>query len=239
MIDVNVSLGCWPFQRFAISTAAELTEHLRGEGITQAWVSAMESVLYPDPDIYDDLLFEQLADIDMLRPVKTVNPTLPNWRESLERAGHAIKLYPNYHKYRLDDDRVMALCETDRIVMIHMRIDDERNQSSLLQVPGVHPHELIALAQRRPDTTFVALCAYRAEAIELATCAPNILVDLSFVELLDTVKNLLEQVSAEQVLFGSHTPMLYTRSAVLKWQLADVSERIKQQIAHGNAQRMQ
>ena len=56
--------------------------------------------------------------------------------------------------------------------------------------------------------------------------------------MLDTVKDLLEQVSAEQVLFGSHTPMLYTRAAVMKWQLADVSEEIKQQIAHGNVQQL-
>ena len=43
-IDVNVSLGFWPFQRFVTRSAAALASHLRRCGIRRGLVSAIESM---------------------------------------------------------------------------------------------------------------------------------------------------------------------------------------------------
>ena len=64
-----------------------------------------------------------------------------------------------------------------------------------------------------------------------ALTAANIHVDLSFVERLDTVAALLAEVPARQVLFGSHTPFLYTRAAVMKLRTAAVGRRELRAIA--------
>jgi predicted TIM-barrel fold metal-dependent hydrolase len=63
-------------------------------------------------------------------------------------------------------------------------------------------------------------------------------VDISFVETLNTVSALLKEIPATRVLFGSHTPFLYTRSAIMKIKAAEISQEDLDAITYGNAQRL-
>jgi len=247
IVDVNVSLGTWPFQKFALNTPGQLARHLKKEGIAAAWVSAIDSVLYPDPDVYDETLFQKLRRHKSLRFVKTVNPTLANWRESLEhwvreRGIRAVKLFPNYHQYSLKDERVSEMMTAARahrlVVLVQMRLEDERSHYPLMQVPGVACEEVIRLARAFPRVPFIALCAYFAEAGPVARAGRNLHVDLSFMETVDTLKTALKSIPAGQVLFGSHTPFLNTRSALMKLELARAGRRQLRMISSGNAARL-
>jgi len=245
--DVNVSLGRWPFSALRPDTPARLERHLRAEGIGRAWVSATESILFPDPDVYDEALFQKLRRRRTLRFVKTVNPTLPNWRESLEhwtrtRRIRAVKIFPNYHRYSLGDrcaTELAAVLRSQRLrLLVQMRVDDERNQSPLMQVPGVPYQDVITLAGRFPRMPVVALCPYLLEAKTLAPARPNLCVDLSFMETPDMLRTALATIPARQIVFGSHTPVLYTRSAAMKLGLANIGKRQRRMIASGNAARI-
>jgi len=55
------------------------------------------------------------------------------------------------------------------------------------------------------------------------------------VETLRTVDSLLKEVPQERVLFGSHTPFLQTRAAVMKLRAPYVPEPIQRAIAWENA----
>ena len=211
LIDVNVSLGHWPFQRFAVRTPAQLERRMRRESVATAWVSAIESVLHPDPDVYDDLLATALAGRRGLRLVKTVNPTLAGSAERLDRwcarrRPRAVKLFPGYHGYDLGDERVaavMALARRRRLaVMVQMRVEDERSHHPLMKVPPVSVADVARLARAFTSVPVVALCAYLAEARTLTTMAPNVHVDLSFLETLDTVASALTDIPVRQLLFG-------------------------------------
>lgn len=243
LIDVNVSLGHWPFQRFAQRNVAELDAHFAQEGITEAWVSSLDAVLYPDADQCDEELFARLELFPRLRPVKTINPALGNFRQSFAAfpAVHAIKLLPNYHQYNLADERVAELmslaARRHTLILVQMRLDDVRNQYPLMKVPAVPAEQIVQLALAFPHVHFIALGAYHDELSTLVA-ADNVMADLSFLELLRTVESALARFPASRLLFGSHTPMLYTRAAVLKWQLADVPEPVRHQIARGNALRL-
>lgn len=247
LIDVNVSLGRWPFQRFVPATPKKLAEHLKAEGISSAFVSAIEAVFYPDPDVYNKLLRRRLGPHSNLMPVIVVNPALANWREALKvHLGSpqvkAVKIVPNYHNYSLARRSAAELMDelTARKIplLIQMRIEDERNQYPLLKVAGVDYKGIIKLANRFQGLPIICLCPYFREAIPLVKETTNIYVDISFVEKLDTVASLLKEIKSERVLFGSHTPFLYTRSAVMKIKEARIAKRDFNALAFRNACRL-
>ena len=107
LIDVDVSVGHWPFQRLKPDTAEQLAGHLQDLGVDQGLVSAVETALYPDPHEYNVSLLTAVAHREGLRPVPVLNPSLPGWEACLASyldrpAVPAVKILPNYHLYALD-----------------------------------------------------------------------------------------------------------------------------------------
>lgn len=244
LIDVNVTLGAWPFQKFFEDTPARLEATLRREGIGGAWVSAAESILFPDPEVHDELLFRRLRGQPFFRPVKVVNPVLGNWRERLCAAVkqwrvRAIKLFPNYHRYSLLSDDARALVREaqrlDLAVLVQMRVEDERAQYPLMEVPGVAWTDVVKLAGRFPRARFVVLCAYYGEAKEMTRRRRNLWVDTAFLETGQVMEQVAREFPVRQVLFGSHAPFLYAGAGARKLMLARLSRRVLRQVAHANA----
>lgn len=248
LIDVNCSLGNWPFMRFAQDTPAKLAKHLAAEGVTTALVSALDNVLYPDFHTYNCILRKKLKPYPSLIPVMTLNPAMSHWRDSLAQydaaeTAHTVKIFPNYHRYSLTDpcvDQLMcALAKRPkRTLIIQMRIEDERNQYPLMKIPGVPAGEIIQLANRYPRHNILCLCPYRAEAITLVRETKNVSVDISFCEFLNTLKTLLRDIPARRLFFGSNTPMLYTRAAGMKIKLAEIPKQAMRAITAQNARRL-
>ena len=240
LIDVNVSFGNWPFQNFFLDTPGKLAKHLKKEKISSALVSSIETVLYPDPDVYNKLLFEKLKPYPFLIPIPIINPSLSDWRENLKKYKRikAIKVLPNYHNYSLSKKSVNVLMnelkERKMVLMIQMHLEDERNQYPLLKVSGVKFKEVIKLANRFPQIPILCLCPYYGEAVRLVKETANVYVDISFTEHLDTIATLLKEIPASRILFGSHTPFLYARSAVMKIESADISKKDAQVIMSRN-----
>ncbi|MDD2710534.1 MAG: amidohydrolase family protein [Verrucomicrobiae bacterium] len=241
--DVNASIGHWPFQKFDLTTPAALCRHLKKTGIRRALVSCIDSVLYPDPAVFDDILFKTAKAHPMLVPVPTVNPSLSNWRASLRRDSlAAVKIIPNYHRYNLDDPSVAELAgilEKQKIpLLIQMRVDDERNQCPFMKVPGVETEKIIRFARRFPKIPMVCLCPYFGEAIQLAQKTANLHVDISFIETFQTLQTLLKNIPSSRVLFGSHTPFLCAESALMKLSASKIPAKAIEDIALKNAGRI-
>ena len=223
-VDASVWLGPWPFGFLEPATATALAAHQAALGIEHSLVAPLAAVFHPTPAAANEQLLAALADHPTLEPVLVVNPAVADWPREVARAAAAprvrqLRLVPNYHGYLLDDARVdqllAAAAAAGLRVSVQVRLEDERAHYPLLQVPGVPVAEIIALAARHPATVLLALCAYRHEALALAA-SRNVLVDLSHVEVLDTVDDTLRQASADQLVFGSHTPFLVTAAALAK-----------------------
>jgi len=232
---------------FSLTTPASLVAQLESEGIQQAWISASESILFPDPDIPDERLFSAFAPHPSVIPVKTLNPVLGNWRESLELAvsgwgARLVKVYPNYHRYSLIDGPMGELATTlaaRRIpLLIQMRVEDERNQYPLMKVSGVPAHEVATLAAIHPRLSIVVLSAYLSEIAVMTAGHNNVHADISFADSRDTLGHLLAATPPDNLLFGSHTPFLYTRSAVMKLAAGKIDAEPRRKIASGNAERV-
>jgi predicted TIM-barrel fold metal-dependent hydrolase len=242
IIDCNVGFGHWPFARFAEDTPAKLDRVLAREGIDRALVSSAEAVLYEEPEECNRELERKLARFPRLVPVPVASPRVKSAAAILAKPGiRALKLIPNYHAYSLTDHRAVDLCaraaELRIPVLVQMRVEDERSHYELLKVPGVTVEEIASLAARLSGLSIVALCPYFAEAVRLAEI-PDVYVDISYAETLDTLGRLCARVPAAKVLFGSHAPWLYARAAVRKLALSSIDEGERRAIGAGNAARL-
>jgi predicted TIM-barrel fold metal-dependent hydrolase len=247
LADVNCVLGHWPFRHLEPSTPEALAAQLESEGIRRALVYSLEAVLSPDLDRCNRELFAACRGSTTLVPVPTIDPSLPSWRRDLEACRGeswpgAVRIVPQYHRYRLADTAADALADilaaANTTLVVQMRVDDERNQYPLMQVPGVPVDDIAALVSRHGDLRILCLCCYLPEAVRIAQAGPNVAVDTSFIEVLDTLRVLLAEVPARQVAFGSYTPMLYTRANVMKVSFAEVAIEQREQVAWRTATRL-
>lgn len=241
LFDVNVSIGHWPFQRFAFYQIEDLCSALHERGIKGAMVSPVEAILNSDPH-YNQVLAEMCGEGTDLIPVPVVDASMPGWQQRVAEGSRAIKIIPNYHRYALHTEPVrdlMLFLQSRALpLIIQMRVDDERNQHPLMRVPGVATSEMLQLARLYPQQKILCLNAYIQEATELLQQSENIYIDISFCEHMDTLATLTANLPVDRLLFGSHTPFLYTRAAVMKVKGSRISEADKQKIAFKNAMQL-
>ena len=247
LIDVSTAVGRWPFCRRQSITPAGLSSLLKRAGVDLALTSSLEAVFHEDPDEDNRLLFHQLGGHKRLVPVPVVNPRMADWRDVVGRwapKAPAVKILPSYHAFSLADANVAALAaelmRRGKPLMVQMRMEDERVQAPAFRVPPVPVADIVALAGRFPRLNIVALSAYRQEAADLVAQAPRVWVDVSMLDGMDTVGAAvrLNRAFAGRLMLGSHSPLYYTRSAVLKVQTAEVTAAVRQAILGGTARKL-
>lgn len=252
MIDTNVTLERWPFRRLNLDEPSKLVTKLQSRGVTQAWAGSFDGLFHRDIAAVNQRLADacQQAGKDFLRPFGTVNPVLPDWQDDLRRCHEVhkmpgVRLHPNYQGYTLDDPRFAELLsrasERGLIVQLALSMEDERTQHALHLVPHVDPKPLAAIVAKLPRLKLVLLNAFRSlpvlKAAEVAK-AGQVWFDIAMLESVAGVTKLIEQVSPERVLFGSHSPLFYLESAELKLVESGLPESVLRQIRTDNAQRL-
>jgi hypothetical protein len=101
-IDINVSTGPWPFQRFALASLNDLQAHMSERDMEAALVSHLGTVFHADPQPFNEELFSEAAGLPAIRPVPVINPSLPGWERMIdlylsEHAPVAVKALPSHH----------------------------------------------------------------------------------------------------------------------------------------------
>lgn len=242
MIDCNASLGNWPFRHLAHSDPDGLLALMDENGIQQAWVSPLE-VLYRSLFEANNALRAKLAGHeDRLRLVPAINPAYPGWDDDLAEYLawdiFALRLLPNYHGYDLLSGDLAALLDlaerSKLVVQIAVRMQDERLHHPLVRVAPVDLKPLEMLAADHPGARFMVLNASRPEARAI----DNVWWEISHTEGIGGVGKLVDVVGIDKVTLGSHAPLLYMKSAVLKLQEADLPEAALTKIRVGNAQEL-
>jgi len=170
LIDVNINLSRWPLRRLRGDDTANLVGRLRIHGISQAWAGNFDALLHKDMAAVNAWLAEECRrhGRGLLVPAGSVNPKLPDWEQDLRRCAEdhrmtAIRLYPNYHGYQLDDPDFIGLLRlaSDRrlIVQLAMLMEDERMMHPLMRVPVVDIAPLAGVLRDIPEARLVLLNA--------------------------------------------------------------------------------
>ena len=85
-----------------------------------------------------------------------------------------------------------------------------------------------------PEIKIVVFCPYFFEAVKLGKIK-NVYIEISFVETFKTIPALIKEIPLDKIIFGSHTPFLYTQAAISKVKYAEISEEEKEKIYFKNA----
>ena len=253
LIDVNLSLSHWPLRRLPADEPAALQQKLHDCGIIQGWAGSLDGLLHKDLASVN----ARLADAchrppfrKTLLPFGSVNPIASDWEEELRRCVEVhhmpgIRLHPNYHGYRLDHPacgRLLRAATTRRlIVQLALIMEDERMMHPLLRIDPVDPAPLVPLIQQTPGLRLILLNAFRtmrAETLKKVLAAGEVYVEISMLEGAGGVEHLLTQLPPERVLFGSHAPLFYAESAVLKLKESSLSADQLHAVGLKNARRL-
>jgi hypothetical protein len=182
-----------------------------------------------------------------LLPLGSVNPKLPAWQEDFRRCSEehkmpGIRLHPNYHGYDLKDPvfaELLHLASAQRLVVqLAVCMEDERTQHPLMRVPPVDLSPLPDLLKGAPEARVIILNSdplHNLEQLQKLLSAGNIYFDIAMVERVGGVARLAQKVSIKRVLFGSHSPLFYFDSALLKIREAGFTETEEQAVLEQNA----
>jgi uncharacterized protein len=251
LVDTNVTLSRWPERRLPLDETKTLVAKLRSQGVTEAWAGSFDGLLHKDIAGVNARLAAgcRKEGRGLLVPFGSINLNLPDWEQDLRRCHEehqmpGVRLHPNYHRYQLDDPRFAKLLdlagERKLIVQLAVSMEDERTQHPLMQVPHVDIKPLPTVLKSRQNVQVVLLNWWRgvkSDQLPKLASAGQVFFDIATVEGVGGVGNLLKQVPADRVVFGSYAPFFYFESALLKLKESPLTDPQLTAIRADNAQR--
>lgn len=251
LIDVNTSVGHWPFRALPDRTVDDLLRQMDRAGIDQACVCCQHGLFYWDvQQANEELARDGASHGDRLIPIATLNPNYIAWQDDLKRCVETLgfrglRLFPLYHRYEMHVgtglELLNAAVEMNLPVQIPIRVVDPR-QRHWLDVDRMLTLDEIADAVRAcPQGRYVVLDhrggpteSFRQMRDELDA---TVYFDLSREPVVfdDHGKSLVESVGVDRLLFG--TAMLHKppEVALLRFERLPVDDAHRERIACQNA----
>ena len=254
MIDINAYLGHFAFRHLRHNTPAELLALMDRKGIERAVVSSASAIAYRNAQAGNEELAAQVKPHrDRLIPFAVLNPAYAGWRDDLEICRQefgmkGLRLYPRWHNYRLTDssclELVHAATERGFPITIPLRVEDRRQQSWLVDIPNVPYEEIVALVQAAPKASFILMNGSGYTGSPLGRKNNGLPANYAIeICLLTAVLNnelgrLLSNLGEDRLVFGTGMPFHYPDPAILKLEVLEAPDRVKEKIRRGNAARL-
>jgi len=251
IVDVNAYLGHFAFRRLRHNTAAALLVLMDSKRIDKAAVSSAGAITYRNAQAGNEEVAEEVrVRSDRLIPFAVINPFYAGWQDDLkichEEFGMAgLRLYPKWHNYQLSSpccrELVNAATERGMVISIPIRVEDNRERSWLLNVPDVSLEEIVELVKAHPKARFILLNGIGYTGCLLGRkdngLPSNYAIELSRLSavLANELGQLITNLGAERVMFGSGMPFNYPDPALVKLEVLDASEADKEKIRSQNA----
>ena len=256
-IDFHTYLGHWPFRQLRGNSPAGLVEYMGRFGIDQAVVANIHGVFYKNTQPANEELTEAIqAYPGRFIPYAVINPSYPDWEHDLEvchvKLGmKGLRLYPQYHDYKLTDPRLAKLLERARGLNLPVAFSrwlvDERQQSWMDIGGQLTLDSLVPVIKDNPGTFVLLNVNITHLKDEYLTALRN--VDVYF----DTVYasacvppasgydvlRLVKEFGSDRFLFGSAYPFRDPISALIRLEIvSELDAAAKEAIWSGNAQRL-
>jgi hypothetical protein len=249
-LDVAAFVGGYPFRHLPDASPAWLLRQMDRTGIDTAWVGYLPSAWHRDPAPGNaELIVLLRSHANRLRPVPTIHPALPGWKDDLRAAldagAPAVRAYPTIHG--LDPAGVemggliTAAATLGLPVILTVRLEDLRQRHPLDVVPDLPAAAIRALARLDPGARLIVTHADRAllEEVHFGLTpdeARRVLWDISWIwgPPQDHLRTLLSTVGAARFTFGTGMPLRIPDGAIAKLDLLQLSAEERERITAGN-----
>ena len=251
IVDVNAYLGHFAFRRLRHNTAASLLALMDSKRINKAVVSSASAITYRNAQAGNEEVAEDVrGQSDRLIPFAVINPSYAGWQDDLKICNEefgmvGLRLYPKWHNYKLSSaycrELVNAATERGMAISIPIRAEDNRQRSWLLNVPDVPLDEIVELVKAHPKARFILLNGIGYTRCPLGRkdngLPPNYAIGLSRLSavLANEIGQLITNLGAERVMFGTGMPFKYPDPALVKLEVLDANEADKEKIRSKNA----
>lgn len=230
IIDVNTSLGHYPFRQLPQRTADELVRLMDRNGLDRAVVSSLHAVFYRDAQRgNEELMAATRVHGGRFVPVATVNPAYVGWDRDLAQCVQewkvkAVTLVPEHHGYSLTDDRGRAalarIAEYGVPVVLRQRFEDRRQRHAWDKAEDLDQKTLLAIAGAHPTLKLLLVNWLGLDGARLAEAGlkGRVLIDIArpHVVFRKDVLRLIDTLGADAVAFGSHLPFEYVAPSLIK-----------------------
>ncbi|NKB71766.1 MAG: hypothetical protein GKR89_32220 [Candidatus Latescibacteria bacterium] len=243
IVDINAWTGIWG--TFPVEgTVEQVRARLQGVGVGRICLAPLEAAWGHNPHVCNRVVYaaaKRFADID---PVPVIDPTIATWAEEVEKARRhprvrLVKLLPNYSQYSVADagDLLAALAAAGLAAIVQIRLEDQRRQHPLAQVPDTPIEWALEAAQLQGDLPVViggaAWSAIRTQGAALLE-RDNLWADISQADGMDSVAVMVREGLGGKLLFGSHAPLFEPLAGVAR-VVADLEDETALAILAGNA----
>lgn len=252
IIDVNASLGHYPFMQLRHATAEKMIGLMDRNGIDHAVVSSLHALFYRDAHRGNEELAEAVRNHRLrFTPIATISPRYVGWEADLEEALDrwnmpAVVLAPAYHGYDLGDTAgraVLAKIAARGVpLVLRQRLEDRRQRHPWDQAEDLSFADVAKVARAHPDLkiAFVNWIGLNGTKVLEAGLKGRCLIDFARLDVVlgKAVPRLIDALGVEAVAFGTHMPFNYVGPSLVKLaNLATLPADAHEQIASRNAAR--
>jgi predicted TIM-barrel fold metal-dependent hydrolase len=251
MIDVNAYLGHFAFRRLRHNAADSLLALMDCKNIDKAVVSSAAAITYRNAQAGNEEMMEEVCrHRDRLIPFAVINPFYAGWQDDLKICHDqfgmtGLRLYPKWHNYNLSDpccrELIRAATERNMVISIPLRVEDNRERSWLLNIPDIPLAEIVELVKAHPKSRFLLLNGQGYTGSPLGKknngLPANYAIEISRLSALlaNEIGQLIANLGADRVMFGTGMPFNYPDPALVKLEVIDTNEADKEKIRSQNA----
>jgi uncharacterized protein len=256
LLDINASVGHWPFQHYNFNTCSSLLERMDNFGVDIAVIGNLNGIFYKNTQSANEELFAELGTDKRFQkrfiPFAVINPIYAGWKKDIEvcatRYGmKGIRIYPLYHDYDLTDPACIELVKIARdknlTVALTCRMVDSRPRSWMDITTEWSLKDVMPIIRAVPDARYMILNV--ANSIELEQGdfdllkKATVLIDTSGRALSDPAQT-FNKFGFEKFAFGTHSPILDYATGRLRIESlrqSEADEPVKEMLRSGNAKK--
>jgi hypothetical protein len=249
-IDVNASLGSYPWRRVPGTSRSALRAAMDRTGIDAAWVFHLPGLAWRDPMEGNPWLVDVCSHEPRFTPVPAIHPGLPDWERELEgmhRAGvKIVRADPTWYGLAPAGAEMRLLARATACLgiplMMAVRFEDGRQRHPLDRAEELPAAAVRTLVREDPavrrgithaDRGFIDEVHFGSTPAE----AERIWWDISWVwgPPEDHLATLLETIGPGRFLLGSGQPLRLPETPLARLDLLDLSADDRASIESANA----
>lgn len=251
LVDTNAYLGHFAFRQLRHNTAEGLVRLMDAKRIDRAVVSSAAAITYRNTQPGNEEVASQIRPhSDRLTGFAVINPFYAGWEDDLkichEEFGiKGLRLYPKWHNFSLTDtccrELIAAANERKLVISISVRVEDHRERSWLADVPDVPLAELVNLVKTHTQVRFLFVngADYARTALGRAAggLPANYWIEISRLRALQNndIGQLVRNLGPDRIVFGTGMPFNAPDPALVKMEVMEAPEEVKEQIRWKNA----